>query len=142
MRRAYESLGIQGPPSGPPSVPPTGLVGQNAQRPGVQGMPGAGGPQMPPGAVMRLPVPQTGQPAPNVSLPLSSDPTGAQAQPGTQPQAQQISANTLQQQLNTVQFNLGGNGETPNPASLVSSLIATFNSFRILEMKFNFKIFR
>lgn len=119
MRRAYESLGIQGPPSVPQQ---TGLVGQTAQRPGVPGIPVAGGPQMPPGAVMRLPAPQTGQPAPNVSLPLSGDPTGAQAQSGAQPQAQQISASTLQQQqVNALQFSLGGNGDGPNPASLVST---------------------
>lgn len=73
---------------------------------------------MAPNAGMRLPAPQTGQPAPNVSLPLTGDPVGAQ--PGTQAQNQQTAANNLQQSLNMVQFSIGGNGETPNQTGIVS----------------------
>lgn len=127
MRRAYESLGIQCPTSAP-----TGLVvapGQTTTRPGVR-MPGPGGP-MPgtptvPLGTVRLAPPPGGQPAPNVSLSLGSD-GAAQAQQG--PQQQQTAANSLQQNLNMQLFNIGGNGETPGQAGIVS----TYSNFVIIS---------
>lgn len=110
MRRAYESLGIQCPTSGAP----TGMVVapvQNATRPGIR-MPGPG-PTMPqPGlGPVRLPQPQTGQPAPNVSLSIGNDTSQAQGGPQQQsqqpPQQQSSSANMMQF------FSLSGSGDAP-----------------------------
>lgn len=124
MRRAYESLGIQCPTTGAP----TGMVVapvQNATRPGIR-MPGPG-PTMPQPGIgsVRLPQPQTGQPAPNVSLAIGSDTSQAQG-----PQQQPSGANNLPNNLQSVNmqfFNISGSGDGPGQTGLVSIFNCRWN---------------
>ncbi|XP_065159068.1 CREB-binding protein isoform X2 [Atheta coriaria] len=82
MRRAYDALGIQCPTTGAGPTPPAGLiVAQQQQRPGLR-MVGANMQNIAPGGAagmggVRVLAPPQNQVAPNVSLPLGSDPTPA-----------------------------------------------------------------
>lgn len=117
MRRAYDALGIQCPTTGTAGPTPAGLIPNSQPRPGLRLPPG--NPTMPNltanmGGVRVLAPPQ-GQAAPNVSLPLGSDPSST----STPSSAAQVAAN-IQQSVSNVQQLFGvGAGDSQGPQSVV-----------------------
>uniref|UniRef100_A0A1Y1MJM8 histone acetyltransferase n=1 Tax=Photinus pyralis TaxID=7054 RepID=A0A1Y1MJM8_PHOPY len=112
MRRAYDALGIQCPTTASAGPTPAGLIPNAQPRPGLR-LPLTVAPTIPNinpnlGGVRGLAPPQ-GQPAPNVSLPLSSDPSSTP----TPSSAAQVAAN-IQQSVSGVQQLFGvGSGTDP-----------------------------
>ncbi|KAJ8934660.1 hypothetical protein NQ318_017026 [Aromia moschata] len=119
MRRAYDALGIQCPTTGSGPTP-TGLIPNPGQpRPGIrlplnagQNIPNLGNNMQ---GVRVLAPPASA--APNVSLPLSSDPSSN----AIQAQGVNQTAASLQQSVNSVMFGLASGAEAANQG-LVSQL--------------------
>lgn len=120
MRRAYDALGIQCPTTATGPTP-TGLIPNPAaqSRPGIR-LPISAAPNIPnlgnnmQGVRVLAP---PGSAAPNVSLPLSSDPTSN----AIQAQGVNQTAANLQQSVNSVMFGLASGAEAANQG-LVSQL--------------------